>query len=104
MSLAVTSTLVGLLHWVLPILACTWAIRSHKSRVQLVLLCAGAAVIAGLFTVIPLAQLASAVGEGFSVIPYQLGSMLMSSVIIGLFVGGVGVVVQTVAQRRPERA
>ena len=104
MSLSMTSSLLGLLQWVFPILACVWAVRTHKSRALIVLLSVGAAVVAALFMFFPLVQVATRVGDGLDSIPYVLGHLLISSAIFGAFVGVVGIVVQTLGKRRSQRA
>ena len=104
MSVSTTSTLAGLLQWVFAILACAWALRTHKTRVVVMLVSVAGAVIGGVFMVVPLTQMAVHFGEGLDAVPYQLASFLLSSAILGMIVGVGGVVVQTLGDRRTRRA
>ena len=99
-----TWTLVGLLQWVFAILACAWALRTHKARAIVVLVSAGAAMLGGVFMVVPLAQMGVRLGEGLDAVPYRLANLLLSSAILGTIVGVGGVVVQTLGRRRARRA
>lgn len=100
MPLSVTWALVGFVQWVVPILACIWALRAQKSRAYIVLVSAGGAVLAGLLVIVPLVQ----VGEGLESVPYMLGNSLLSSAILGTSIGVVGVVVQALRRPRQRRA
>lgn len=100
MPVSVTSSLAGLLQWLLPVLACVWAVRTHKSRPQIVLICVGAGAGAALFMFVPLVQMATLTREGSYDIPAQLGSMIMSGAIFGAVVGFAGVVVQKFGGQR----
>lgn len=99
-----TSTLVGLLQWVLALLACTWALRTHKGRAVVMLVSVGGAVLGGIFMVVPLTQMAVQLGEGLDAVPYRVASLLLSSAILGMIVGVGGIVVQTLGSRRARRA
>ena len=104
MPLSLTSTLVGLLQWVFAILACVWALRTHKARAIVVLVSAGGAVLGGLFMVVPFIQMAVQLRGGLDAVPYRLASFLPSSAILGMIVGVGGVAVQTLSSRRAHRA
>lgn len=104
MSQSTTLTLVGLLQWAAPIIACVWALRTDKSRAYIVLLSTGAAVFAGLFMIVPLSQMAARLGEDFVGVPYLLANVLLSSAVLGALVGVVGVIIQTLGKWRKRPA
>ncbi|MEO7999415.1 MAG: hypothetical protein ABI852_18335 [Gemmatimonadaceae bacterium] len=100
MPLSLTSSLVGLVQWVVPVLLCAWAVRAQKSRTQIFLISVASAVLAGLLMVIPLVQMENRVGEGPDSVLYVIGNLLLGSVILGALVGVVGIIVRTFVNRR----